>query len=288
MKPMLAVAADLDKIKYPIYAQPKLDGIRCVVKDGQLLSRSLKPIRNQHCQDLFNHLEGYDGELIVGHPCAEDVFQKSTSGVMSSKGEPDVTFYIFDRWDLSTTPYTQRQNSLDLAYNLDTSRIISVHSEFITDRRELDSYLDFCIERGFEGVILRDPDSLYKYGYSTVKQAYLLKIKLFEDDEFEVTGFTELMHNGNEATKNALGATERSSHKENLVPSGMLGSLIVRYKDTSFEVGTGFTHAQRKEIFENQSTYLGKLAKVRYQKSGMKDLPRFPSFQGFRDADDLS
>ena len=63
---------------------------------------------------------------------------------------------------------------------------------------------------------------------------------------------------------------------------------MVLYNDKqAFEVGTGFTHAQRKEICENKVDYLGKYAKVSYQESGMKDLPRFPSFKGFRDTDDF-
>lgn len=285
MKPMLAVSADLDKVRYPVFAQPKLDGIRCVVKDGQLLSRSLKPIRNQHCQDLFSHLEGYDGELIVGDPCAEDVFQKSTSGVMTGKGVPDVTFHVFDLWNMPDDFYSYRRNFLA---GRSSENVLVVHSEFIMCREELDNYLERCIQKGYEGLILRSPESLYKYGRSTVNQAYLLKIKLFEDDEFEVIGFTEQMHNANEATTNQLGRTERSSHKDNLVPTGVLGSLVVAYKDVSFEVGTGFSFAEREEIYQNQSKYLGKLAKVKYQRSGMKDLPRFPSFKGFRDIDDLS
>lgn len=287
MKPMLAVSADLDKVRYPVFAQPKLDGIRCVVKDGQLLSRSLKPIRNQHCQDLFSHLEGYDGELIVGDPCAEDVFQKSTSGVMTSKGTPKVGLYLFDRWDMNEIPYSRRRAVIEHIYDHKQPEIIPVPSELIQNREELDDYLERCIQKGYEGLILRSPESLYKYGRSTVNQAYLLKIKLFEDDEFEVIGFTEQMHNANEATTNQLGRTERSSHKDNLVPTGVLGALVVAYKDVSFEVGTGFSFAEREEIYQNQSKYLGKLAKVKYQKSGMKDLPRFPSFKGFRDIDDL-
>ena len=90
IKPMLATEADFNKLRYPVCAQPKLDGIRVVIKNGVVYSRSLKPIPNKHIQALFRHLDGLDGELIVGNPTAHDVFQKTTSGVMSKEGEPDV------------------------------------------------------------------------------------------------------------------------------------------------------------------------------------------------------
>ena len=99
IKPMLAVEADFKKLRYPVFAQPKLDGIRVIIKNGVVYSRSLKPIPNKHVQALFGHLEGVDGELIVGNPTAHDVFQKTTSGVMSKDGEPDVTLYAFDMWN---------------------------------------------------------------------------------------------------------------------------------------------------------------------------------------------
>ena len=83
MKPMLAVKADIDKLKFPVYIQKKLDGIRCIVKDGVVLSRTLKPIRNEYVQSLFSHLEGADGELVVGSATDEKAFQTTSSGVMS-------------------------------------------------------------------------------------------------------------------------------------------------------------------------------------------------------------
>ena len=96
IKPMLATEADFNKLRYPVYTQPKLDGIRVIIKNGVVYSRSLKPIPNKHIQALFGHMDGVDGELIVGNPTAHDVFQKTTSGVMSKYGEPDVTLYAFD------------------------------------------------------------------------------------------------------------------------------------------------------------------------------------------------
>jgi DNA ligase-1 len=283
MKPMLAVKADIDKLKFPVYIQKKLDGIRCIVKDGVVLSRTLKPIRNEYVQSLFSHLEGADGELVVGSATDEKVFQTTSSGVMSKGGKPDVNFYIFDRWDLGHMPYEERKVHLHGS----GERVRGVPANVIHSLNELDEANSTFIADGYEGSILRSPHGLYKFGRSTVNEGFLLKMKIFEDAEFKIVGFVEMMHNENEATKDALGNTERSSHKAGKVKSGILGSLVVEYGDDTFEVGTGFSHAQRKEIFENQLDYIGKDAKIQYQKEGMMDFPRFPSFKGIRDVEDF-
>ena len=73
--------------------------------------------------------------------------------------------------------------------------------------------------KGGEGLILRNPDGMYKYGRSTPKEQLSIKLKFFEQDEFEVVGFEERYTNTNEATTNELGYTSRSSHKSNLLPT---------------------------------------------------------------------
>src|SRR5690606_34176502 len=86
---MLAAKADLDKIRFPVLASPKIDGVRAVVLGGVVLSRNMKPIPNRHVQSLFgNKVFGdLDGELVVGKPNDPDVFRKTTSGVMSVEGD---------------------------------------------------------------------------------------------------------------------------------------------------------------------------------------------------------
>lgn len=287
MKPMLAVEVDFQKLKYPCYVQPKLDGIRVVIKDGQVLSRSLKPIRNEYVQKLFSGLDGIDGELIVGDPLAPDVFQKTTSGVMSKEGEPDVTLYVFDVWD-SELPYEERLVTLSERIGNHVHCKV-VGSVICSNEQSVMDEANRRVTEGYEGVMLRSPEKVYKYGRATKNSQELLKWKPFEDDEFRVVGFVERMHNANEATVNALGYVERSSSKEGKVPMDTLGALVLQWNENEvFECGTGFTDAQRKEIWDNKEAYLGSLAKIRYQAIGMKDKPRFPSFLGFRHPDDIS
>ena len=292
VKPLLSCEVSLDKINFPVYTSTKFDGIRALVIDSVVYSRSLKPIRNKHVQRLFGkpEYEGFDGELVVGDIYAKDVFQKTTSGVMSEYGEPDVTFHVFDLWSIPTFDYEYRQRDLQEILLDEDKEYPSIVYAMIRLCKNIDD-LTFFLEHernvGGEGLICRSPSGIYKYGRSTPKEQLSVKLKFFENGEFEVIGFEERMHNTNEATTNELGYTERSSCKENLIPMNTLGSLVLKYGDTEFRCGTGFSDAQRKEIWENKESYLGKLASIRYMSVGQIMLPRIPSFHGFRDKDDM-
>lgn len=284
-KPLLAVQADFNLLTYPKFLSPKLDGIRCVIHDGCAYSRNLKPIPNAYIQSRVAEwavfLEGLDGELIVGNPTDPKCFNKSTSGIMSRDGQPDFKFYVFDRVAEGTFE--------DRFYpDLDYPDFVSVVPQFkIVNQDELDFYENKFVEDGYEGVMLKDPKGRYKFGRATARSQELLKVKRFEDCELKIVGFEERMHNANEATVNALGHTERSSHKDNLIGRGDLGALICEFGDDTVKVGTGFDDAQRAEIWANKEFYLGKLAKIKHQPSGAKDKLRFPVYLGIRSKDDL-
>ena len=291
VKPLLSCEVSLDKIRLPVFISTKLDGLRAVVIDSVVYSRSLKPIRNKYVQKLFGkpEYEGFDGELVVGDVYAKDVFQKTTSGVMSAEGEPDVKFYVFDICNRPEETFTARRFILhNKLKNLPSdSKVVMLQQHYVETLYDLQQYLEDERIKGGEGLICRNPDGKYKYGRSTPKEQLSVKLKFFSDSEFEVIGFEERMHNTNEAKTNELGYTERSSCKENLIPMNTLGSLVLKYGDSEFRCGTGFSDAQRKEIWKNKESYLGKLASIRYMSVGQAILPRIPSFQGFRDKDDM-
>ena len=291
VKPLLSCEVSLDKIRLPVFISTKLDGLRAVVIDSVVYSRSLKPIRNKYVQKLFGKPEynGMDGELVVGDVYAKDVFQKTTSGVMSAEGEPDVKFYVFDICNRPEETFTARRFILhNKLKNLPSdSKVVMLQQHYVETLYDLQQYLEDERIKGGEGLICRSPSGIYKYGRSTPKEQLSVKLKFFNQNEFEVIGFEERMHNTNEAKTNELGYTERSSCKENLIPMNTLGSLVLKYGDTEFRCGTGFSDAQRKEIWENKESYLGKLASIRYMSVGQAILPRIPSFQGFRDKDDM-
>jgi len=299
LKPMLAGKATDEQISKlfdrfkEMYASPKLDGIRCMIQDGVALSRSLKPIRNKYIQSILGGYEifdGLDGELTVGSPTDPDVYRTTTSNVMRSTGKPDFTFWIFDNF-MHPYVYSNRQHEI---YHIDPTgihpNIKILKSVSVFNMKELQAYEQYCLTQGYEGVILRDPNGMYKHGRSTAKEGGLIKVKRFEDGEAGILALEEQMHNGNEATTNELGRTQRSSHKENKVPMGTLGALVCKDVVTGiqFNIGTGFTDEVRQQLWECQDKLIGQTIKYKSFKIGVKDAPRHPVFLGMRDADDMS
>jgi DNA ligase-1 len=287
---MLASATDGTGLKYPLLISPKLDGVRCIIVDGVALSRSLKPLPNAHVQRLFGRREfnGLDGELIVGEPTAKNVFQVTTSGVMSHAGKPDVRFFIFDD-HLHPAPFKLRHANVTKRAKGFVNLCVVRH-ELVRDELHLQQLEEHHVSEGYEGSMLRDPHGPYKHGRSTLKEGWLLKLKRFIDSEAEVLGFSPRLHNTNVPTTNELGQTERSSHKAGKIPMAALGSLLVRdlKSKVEFEIGTGFTEQQRVELWLDRMNLRGKLVKYKSQPVGVKDKPRFPVFLGWRDRRDLS
>ena len=293
MKPMLACAYQEGKLVLPGYVQPKLDGIRAVVKDGQLYSRSLKLIPNLYIQEKLKGLEeGLDGELIVGNPADSSVYNKTQSAVMTVEGEPDFTFYVFDK-QIVKMAYVGRQHLIEGILENYANANIFPHVKTtpcvgpLGTLEEIMQEVDNMMVEGYEGAIYRFAEGLYKQGRSTANQSYLVKFKQFVDDEAEIVDFGELDSNQNVATINELGYTARSSHKENKIPMNTLGYLVVNWGDITLKIGTGFDQEMRQHIWDNRENYRGKIVKFKYSPHGMKDRPRHPVFLGFRSPEDM-
>lgn len=276
-EPMLA-AREPGRILFPVYASPKYDGVRAVVMNGVVLSRNLKPIPNRYVQSLFSKAEHLDGELILGEPTAKDVFRKTTSAVMSADGEPNVHFYVFDSFEQPNAPFTTRIKSIKPG-----GPIKLVPQILIESQEDLD-FLEntLVLEEGYEGLMVRQPYGLYKYGRSTSREGYLAKIKRFDQSIGKVIDFEVLFRNENPKQVDEKGRAKRSSHVQNMVASNLLGSLIVQDEEWgTVKLGSGFTENQRAEIWENQKAYLGKLVRYKYFPVGIKDKPRHPIFLEF-------
>ena len=290
IKPMLGTSVEIDKLIYPIYMSPKLDGIRVIIKDNQVLSRNGKLIPNLFIQSLFKGYHGVDGELIVGNPVHPNVFQITTSGVMTIEGTPNVRLYTFDCWNAEGGIDDRYTELLKITKGSSIADIEIVQQTIINSKEELLAFEEDCLQKGYEGAIIRYPNAKYKNGRSTVKEGALLKLKRFKDSEAIILGMEPLLRNHNEATKNVLGLTERSSHKDNMVADDLLGSLYVQDYITGveFSIGSGFTEEQRRDIWNRQEELKGSIVKYKYFEVGVKDKPRFPVFCGFRDKRDMS
>lgn len=293
IRPMLASPADLNTLRFPLLASAKLDGVRAIVRNGTVLSRSGKPIPNQHIQTLFKDFEGFDGELVVGEPTSPTCYRTTVSGVMAKGGRPNAKFYVFDCITDMALPYTRRLGSVCAVHLLENNKLnahkVVQHVQHTCyNLEDVLAYEERMLDAGYEGLILRSPDAPYKRGRSTVREQYLLKLKRFSDFECKVIGFEERMHNSNEAFTNELGYTARTSHQEGKIGRGDLGALVcITPEGVEFRVGTGFDDADRSHIWQNRWAYMEHYAKIKYFAVGMKDAPRHPVFLGWRNLEDM-
>lgn len=298
MKPQLACDAKLSKIKYPILALPKIDGVRAINLDGNLTGRSLKPHGNKYIGNLFKGLDflGFDGELIVKTDQTDALCRLTTSAVNTHEGQPDLYWCVFDYLhpDVRDKTYIERHGRMVMKVmhlqekqliTPGASKLVVVHFKYIENEDELLETEQVWLAEGYEGVILRDPQRLHKSGRATVGEGGYLRIKRFTEEDAKVLRVVEGRSNGNAATINALGHTERSSHQENMVPNGMVGALVCEDEKTGAEITVSagcMTHDQRMHYFNNQDQIIGKVIKYKHFAVGRKDKPRMPTFQAFR------
>ena len=294
---MLAAAADLKKIQYPVLGFPKIDGIRAVIHNRQALSRKLIALPNQFIQGFFSneHYQGLDGELVVGSATDPLCIKHSTSGVMSRDGAPDFTFYVFDKWDYSDNYLHRMHVARQQIEQISAARVRHLGGTHIAREDDLLSFEAQQLDLGYEGIILRSHDGVYKHGRSTVREGGLLKLKRFSDSEAEVLEVIEEQFNGNEAQKDNLGRTKRSSAKAGKVGKGRAGALRVRDLTTGveFEVGTGLTDADKAEWWawwlkvNRAPGVCERVIRYKFFSVGMQERPRHPVFVSMRDARDL-
>lgn len=295
---------DLTKLTYPKLGSPKLDGIRCIIRDGQALSRKLKPIPNTFVQDCLRGLpEGLDGELIVGGEVDSRVWNGTQSGIMSRDGEPDFKYWIFDCvGDSGFADRYRRAVEIVNEYLPAYPWLRSVPHHTITGVDDAEHYESYYVEKGFEGLMLRSLDGAYKFGRSTLKEEILLKLKRFEDAEAIVIDVVERMHNTNEQERDERGYAKRSHAKAGKVGTGTLGALVCSIgvredgsvglpgegvKEVTFEIGTGFTQEQRETLWA-RGDLRGTIHTFKFQ--GLtpdEQKPRFPVWKGERAAVDL-
>lgn len=309
-KPMLASDAVESKIVFPCIAQPKIDGVRSLNMTGTLTGRSLKRHANRFTTDFFSDilLQGMDGEMAAEHETHSDLCRLTTSALNTIEGHPWILWHVFDyvTADTEGLPYVERYKALQAKIQSLNGTVYQQHLRAVpsfqcSTLEELLLLDNAWLDAGYEGTIVRDIHGLHKQGRSTVREGGLLRIKRFIEEEAVVISITEGQKNLNEATVGLLGQTERSTHQENMVPNGMVGSMECRVLKDVVHNGKAFfsagqvitvsagrlTHDERKRYFDNQSMLLGKTIKFKTFPVGVKDKPRFPTFQTIRAGSDL-
>lgn len=263
---MLASKYDPKKhTNFPYYSQPKLDGIRCLVSKYGMQSRNGKPIIS--APHILEALEPFfdkypdvvlDGEL-YNHDLKND-FEKIVSLVRKTKPTAEdleeskelVQYHIYDMISGDHMTYEDRLAFLaDEIDNHYAPTIRLVQTFYIHNENMISQYLSKWLEEGYEGQMLRVPDSPYE----GKRSKGLIKHKEFEDDEFEIVSIEE-------GQGNWAGAAKR---------------IEIRLKDgtTQFS-GVRGSFDFLKELLYNANDYIGTDVTVRYQNKTDDDKLRFP------------
>jgi DNA ligase-1 len=255
-----------DEIKFPIYSQPKLDGVRCIVTKDGMFSRNGKEIIS--APHIYSSLKPYfdrepnlifDGELYCDK-LAND-FNKIISLVRKTKPtEADlkesadtIQYWIYDL--PSTKDLFQRRfgDLITLHYKTDIlwpecCRLVT--TDVIVDKVALEKMYGVYMEAGFEGQMLR----VINKPYENKRSNFLLKHKTFTDEEFTILDIGEGI--GNRAGTAGYMTFERNGKRFNSNIKGNFEYVV--------------------DILKNRDSLIGKKATVKYFNITPDGVPRFP------------
>lgn len=254
IEPMLAqkFADYADEIRFPAYAQPKLDGHRCIaiVKDGKatLWSRTRKPItgvphiaRDVETMSQNSGIKDFvlDGELYT-HAYREKFEELSSfiRQVTPKAGHEVVQYHVYDAVTEGT--YEQRAAFISGLFGDDEEgetpylSLVKVETRLVNARIEIDSRFSEFMEQGYEGLMVRSADGKYE----NKRSKNLLKRKDFDDAEFDVKAVEE--GRGKLAGK-AIFVCEHEGREFRVKMKGTLESLKQYVTDPGLAVGKKLT-----------------------------------------------
>lgn len=185
---MLAVPVrDLSRLRYPLLASPKLDGMRLSITQRGPVTRGGGLLANEAFRKHLTRPElvGLDGELIFGDPVADGVVQRSIAAGNARNGPPPhagLTFFVFDSFADSRAPFVERYAAAERAVKRAKISDVAMVPQFpVDDAADLVRVEARILRMRFEGVVLRDPNAPYVFGRVDPNGQTLLKLKRREE-----------------------------------------------------------------------------------------------------------
>lgn len=268
---MLAEKYDdyIGKIKFPLYSNPKLDGLRCVINKNGMFSRNKKvfvscPHILEELRPIIDNLPqgiSLDGEL-YNHELHDDfnkicslVKRAKCSQVELAESKKLVQFWCYDITndkEIYSKRYDWIKNNLS---GLKFTKVLS--SELVKNQTELNSLYEKYLEDGYEGQMIRIDKP-----YQDKRTKFLLKRKEFITEEFTILNIVEGVGNR----------------------SGMAGNMeFVTKEGKPFKSNIKADWSQLQEYLDNKVNYIGKEATIRFFAYTPDKIPRFPYVISIRD-----
>lgn len=286
--PMLAKVLEDNKPfeKYgTMLGQWKIDGLRCIIgatdKSGDLFnpitltyhSRTGEDWTNKMCwmdeilipkmsKELLSMMieEGacLDGELYLPGYSVNDInsFVKNTQLAQHYK----LQYWCYDiccenmsaeaRRNLRVGKFTKNIAPFDKAEHLNNKeQFVSLPTWNVNNINEAINYRDDFINKGFEGLILRNPNAEYQFGK---RNQAMFKFKKIDDGKFIIVDI-------------------KSEHKRSDLPLFVLRNDI---NDELFECSINKPQDVQREMLINKDKYVGKYMRVEFRaRSGVAQVP---------------
>lgn len=249
-EPMLAKDWDKEKskVKYPIFSQPKLDGVRCIVKkDGMWTRNGKKIISAPHIFESLKYLFEENPDLILDGELYTDKlandFNKIISLVRKTKptqediveSEQWIEYHIYDLPSFKDT-FVKRYQELK---NMSLPECCkTVPTEQVDNLNNVEAYLFDHLAKGYEGQILR-----LDLPYENKRSKSLLKHKQFQTEEFIILSVTE-----------GIGKLQNKA-----------GTFQIKTKDgVEVDVTINGTHEFLEDLWKRKDELIGKECTVRF------------------------
>ena len=308
--PMLVRKYDDEKknIVYPVYIQPKLDGVRCIsflkkspqenptTKDVEMYSRQRKSYLGFDetkaellpalidMWDFENNESIYaDGELYKHGMSLQDISAFSRNpdrkDMEKFKGVKYHVFDIFYPEQLDLTFQNRLECLNDLFDGLSGSHktIVKVPTSTAKTEKAQNKMYKLALSKKYEGIIIRNSSSRYlthpTKNNTTIRSKFVLKRKMTYDAEFEVVGFTQGKKGHDKGAIIWICKTPDTEKEFNATPKNI--SYEERYelfKKASSDDGKGF-----------KKKYNGRQMTIEYEDLSKDKIPLRAKAVGFRE-----
>jgi DNA ligase-1 len=308
---------DLNTLTYPLLASTKLDGCRLLFKQGQIVTRSLKPLPNIQLNQKFEPLRKcseennfiLDGEVfapgipfqfIVSCFMTEDYNAKQSikkwtelcqeHDYFISRQEvfDKLKFYCFDC--IKDNPYVPflHRKTIATNYIVEFPDIaFPVKQIEVNNVEEITTFFEQVLKEGYEGLIIRNPKAPYKYGRARVLENNAYKLKPWVTIDSKIIGFIQATQVNEDAEKtvNELGRSRTSKRQEDRHTINKAQAFVVDFNGKELSVPISMPDAKKEYIWIHQDEYLGKYVEYKFMTIGMKKdgLPRIPKMIRMRE-----
>jgi hypothetical protein len=246
------------KVDWPVYVQPKLNGMRMLFNGRIGWSRGNKEVIPEVIQHLQCDTSGFilDGELMLP---GNLLLQESMKAIKKFRPElsPTLIYHVYDIV-APELPYEARWAILQDLVPLLPGNIQLVKTVRVDDETQVFHLHNLFVGDGYEGTMVRDPVMTYEIG----KRSYsLLKLKDFQDAEYRILDVID-----------GAGSDE-----------GLAIFVLDAGNGQTFNCRPEGTQENRAELYESRDMLRGKHLTVRYFELSKDNIPIFPVGVSVRD-----